>query len=139
MDTNTQADPKTPNLGQRRKLVDTAAALTARVRDKMTYQEIADQQGVTRQSIHKAITDLLPTDTTTAYITNRADILANLQAKLIQSVSDDKLKKLPAGSAILALCQLYDKERLERGQATSISDVDIRAIIASIPQNVDKK
>lgn len=119
--------------------IDTEAAIKLKLDNKLSYQQIAAIQGVSKQAIHQKIKDLLPTDTSRTYQEHRADILASLQAKLIQSIDDEKLKKLPAGSAILALCQLYDKERLERGQATSISDVDIRAIIASIPPNVDTK
>ena len=53
---------------------------------------------------------------------HRADILAAFQQKILKHVDEDRLKKAPAGSLILAACQLYDKERLERGQATQITE-----------------
>ena len=37
----------------------------------------------------------------------------------------DRLKKAPAGSLVLAACQLYDKERLERGQSTANADMRV--------------
>jgi len=46
----------------------------------------------------------------------RADILAVLQQKMLYSLSHKDIKKMPGGSRVLAMCQLYDKERIERGQ-----------------------
>jgi len=57
-----------------------------------------------------------------AYKSHRGDILAGLQHRLLVSVTDEDIKKAPLGSRILAAAQLYDKERLERGQATAIQD-----------------
>lgn len=53
------------------------------------------------------------------YKNTRADILAGLQEKMLVSLTDDDIKKMPGGSRILAACQLYDKERLERDLSTS--------------------
>lgn len=52
------------------------------------------------------------------YKANRADILAGLQHRLLASVTDADIQKSPMGSRVLAAAQLYDKERLERGQST---------------------
>ncbi|OPZ44105.1 MAG: hypothetical protein BWY95_02144 [Bacteroidetes bacterium ADurb.BinA104] len=49
---------------------------------------------------------------------HRAEVLAGLQHKLIQSITADDIKKAPLGSRILAAAQLYDKERLETGKTT---------------------
>ena len=49
---------------------------------------------------------------------HRAEVLAGLQHKLIQSITADDIKKAPLGSRILAAAQLYDKERLETGKST---------------------
>ena len=48
----------------------------------------------------------------------RADIFAGLQHRLLSSVTDADIQKTPVGSRILASAQLYDKERLERGQSS---------------------
>lgn len=50
---------------------------------------------------------------------NRADILAGIQAKLLNSINDEDIKKAPLGTRVLASCQLFDKERLERDLSTS--------------------
>jgi hypothetical protein len=42
-----------------------------------------------------------------------------MQSKLLSSITDAEIKKAPVGSRILAVAQLYDKERLERSLSTS--------------------
>lgn len=50
---------------------------------------------------------------------NRADIFAGLQSRILKTLTDDEIKRIPPGSRMTALGIAYDKERLERGQATS--------------------
>ena len=50
-----------------------------------------------------------------AYINKRAAVLAGMQYRLLSSITSEDIKKAPVGSRILAIAQLYDKERLERG------------------------
>jgi hypothetical protein len=54
-----------------------------------------------------------------AYVSQRASILAGIQEQILQSITRDDIKKAPFGSRILAMCQLYDKERLERNLSTA--------------------
>lgn len=57
---------------------------------------------------------------------NRSDIFAIVQARIINSITDDDIKKAPLGTKTLAVCQLYDKERLERGMgdaSTAINNI----------------
>jgi len=99
--------------------VDVNAALKLKVDNGLSYSQIGAIQGYTKQAIHKAIKPLLPSPATDYYKVNRADILAGLQVKMLAQVDDARLKKAPVGSLVLAACQLYDKERLERGQSTA--------------------
>ena len=62
------------------------------------------------------------------YKDHRADILADLQHRLLASVTDDEIKKAPLGTKVLAACQLVDKERTERG----LSNQNIQLIHADI-------
>ena len=57
-------------------------------------------------------------DQVDGYKRNRADILAGLQHRIISSITDEDIQKAPMGSRVLAAAQLYDKERLERGQGS---------------------
>lgn len=52
------------------------------------------------------------------YIANRAEIFAGLQDRILKTINDDDVKKMPATQRIVASGILYDKERLERGQST---------------------
>ena len=72
------------------------------------------------------------------YKTNRADIFADLQHRLVQSITDDDIQKAPIGTRILAACQIYDKERLERGMSSENIQL-IHADIAKIKGQVKQE
>lgn len=55
----------------------------------------------------------------------RGDILAGLQHRILKSITDEDIKKSPMGSRVLAVAQLYDKERLERGLSTNNIDAHL--------------
>jgi predicted transcriptional regulator len=65
---------------------------------------------------------------------HRAEVLAGLQHRLIQSITSEDIKKAPLGTRVLAAAQLYDKERIERG--LSNGDQPIMVIIRDKPQPV---
>lgn len=109
--------------------LDISKALALKTENGLSYQQIADVTGVPKSTIHAALQDLLPSEDTKTFQDNRAAILSNLQIKLIQQLDDERLKKMPAASAILAMCQLYDKERLEVGKTTS----NIAQVIFQMP------
>lgn len=117
-------------LKDERSKVDVSQAIDLKYNHHLSYAQIAKIQGCTPQAIHNRIKDMLPIPETQVFIDHRGDILANLQMKLLSHVDDERLKKAPAGSLVLAACQLYDKERLERGQSTEITD--IRSLSATI-------
>jgi hypothetical protein len=111
--------------------VDVSQALDLRLNHKLAYSDIAAIQGTSKQAVHRAIKALLPPPDIKTYHDNRADILSGLQVKLLSHVDDARLKKTPVGTLVLAACQLYDKERIERGQLSSITAMvhgDIQAI-----------
>jgi len=49
----------------------------------------------------------------------RADIMAGYGEKILKSINLTDIKKARLGEKTLAFAQLYDKERLERGQSTA--------------------
>lgn len=71
------------------------------------------------------------------YKTNRADILAGLQERLLSSITLEDIQKAPLGSRVLAACQIYDKERLELNKSTSNSAI-IHDSVERINQLRDK-
>ena len=99
--------------------VDVNQAIDLKYNHHLSYKAIAAIQGVTPQAVHGKIKNLLPIPETQVFMDNRADILAHTQLRLLSELDDDRLKKAPVGSLVLAACQLYDKERLERGMSTA--------------------
>ncbi len=85
----------------------------------LTHQDIADITDVNRSTVTRVLQtyniDKIQLDN---YKNHRGDIFAGLQHRLIVSCTDEDIKRAPMGSRILAAAQLYDKERLERGQST---------------------
>jgi len=52
---------------------------------------------------------------------NRADVFAGIGMRMLGSITEAKLKKTSAVQLVTGAAILYDKERLERGQATGIN------------------
>lgn len=98
--------------------VDVSKALDLRVNHNLSYQDIGNLQGVSKQAIHSAIKHLLPDNDTKLYQDNRADILSHIQVKLLRELDSERLKKASAFQLVGAAGLLYDKERIERGQTT---------------------
>jgi len=113
--------------------VDAAGALSLRNNHNLSYSEIAAIQGVSKQAIHKTIKHLPDKSIVDAYKQDRADILAAQQVRLLNSVDDACISKARLSERMIAYAIMFDKERLERGQATSYNMVDIRALVQAIP------
>ena len=105
--------------------VDPSAALKLKIDHHLSYSQIAAIQGVTKQAVHQRIKDLLPIPETRVYQDHRADILANLQLKLLSHLDERRLKKASAYQLVGSAGLLYDKERLERGQSTANHAISI--------------
>ena len=111
--------------------VDPSAALKLKIDHHLSYSQIAAIQGVTKQAIHQRIKNLLPIPETEIYKNHRADILANLQLKLLSHLDEARLKKASAYQLVGSAGLLYDKERIERGLSTanlSVLMADIEAV-----------
>ena len=65
---------------------------------------------------------------------NRSNILSMHQFRLLEQLTPTKLKEMSGLQITTAMCQLYDKERLETGQSTSNTSV-----LATLVQNLHEK
>ena len=124
--------------GKRKSKLDASKMLELKTVNQLSYAEIAAIDGTTPQNIHSKIKDLLPTEATKTYQEHRADILSNLQLKLLSNLDDDRLKKASAFQLVGAAGLLYDKERLERGQSTE-NIAQIHGDIAKIKEAMRNK
>ena len=52
---------------------------------------------------------------------NRADLMAQKQRELLSALDSEAIKRMAPRDVVVSYGILYDKERLERGQATSIT------------------
>jgi len=83
----------------------------------LTIQEIGDMCGCSKANVSERLRAVKADFKGLAVFKDRrGDILALMQQKMLYSLSDKDIKRMPGGSRVLAMCQLYDKERIERGQ-----------------------
>lgn len=93
--------------------------------DHTTVAKILQRYGLEKQNIDH-------------YISQRPQILAGLQEKILQSIDEDDLKKTPAAQRTMMFGILYDKERLETGKSTA-NVQGIYHIISEIERSERKK
>ena len=104
--------------------VDVGKALRLRIQNKMTYDLIAKQFGVSRQAIAKSLKPFLQflenPGQVEAYRENRAEFLDSAEIRLLQQIIDEgKLKAASVNNLAYAIGQLNNIGRLERGQSTT--------------------
>jgi len=86
----------------------------------LSYSEIGNMIGRSKQAVHQRLQPYRNAiDNLPAFKENRADIFAIHQQRLLNSLTDDDIKKMPPGSRMTSFGILYDKERLEKGESTS--------------------
>ena len=86
----------------------------------LSITDIAKHFDCTKQSVSLCLQKYDPNYTVDLqqYKDTRADLFAAKQAQLLFSLTQDDIKSMAPGSRITGAAILYDKERLERGQAT---------------------
>jgi transcriptional regulator with XRE-family HTH domain len=111
-----QAESKSDHVDRK---LDLSKAITYRIKNNMTYEEIGERLGVTKQAVHRALKKLIPRDENQDYKKYRGDILSQAQIPLITAIVDPKrIKKANINNLGYAFTQLYNAERLERGLST---------------------
>lgn len=98
----------------------------------MPVTEIAEKYGVTKGAISKLVSRAKEDKAAMEeYRASKAEVFEHIQGKLLSAVSEDNPKE--AQSLVTSAAILEDKIRLERGQSTVNTTVDIRMLIASLP------
>jgi hypothetical protein len=86
----------------------------------LSYEEIGNMVGRSKQAVHQRLQPYKDAiENLPAFKENRADIFAIHQQRLLNSLTDDDIKRIPPGSRFTGVGILYDKERLERGESTA--------------------
>jgi hypothetical protein len=106
----------------------------------LSYEEIGRIVGCSKPNVwsrlepYRKHIDGLP-----AFKEARADLLAVHQSRLLDSLSDEEIEKMPPGSRVVNFGILYDKERLERGQSTSnVCYADFTRSIQDLDREIQK-
>ena len=113
--------------------IDTTKA-TKMLQGGMSQQEVADIFQVSRQSVSALMARVQAQQVETAqYREHKAQVFETIQSELLSSVRAEDPKS--AQQLVTSAAILEDKIRLERGQATVNTTVDIRMLIASLPDS----
>ena len=122
-----------------RKQFDHARAVQLRIRERLTYDEIAERMDTTRAvvctNIHKFLkylegdSDDVPGNLY-AYQANKPDLLETVEYKLLDTVYDilSTGRTPPLKDVALALKTIHEIRRLEAGQSTSNVSVLLKSI-----------
>jgi len=95
------------------------ATMIAYRRKGLSIEEIGKLVGCSKQNVYNRMKNMLAEiDSLDHFKDNRADTLAYLQTKLLNTLTDSEVKKISPGSRITGAAILYDKERLERGKSS---------------------
>lgn len=116
--------------------MDIKKAIKQRTDQKLTIREIAAIQGVPKSTIHKALQNPETKADLATYKEYRADVFASKQVEVINQLDTEKLQQASALQLITGLGILYDKERLERGQASAI--IDVRAAVFTLDSKLSQ-
>ena len=96
-----------------------------------SYSEIGQILGCTKQNVELRLRPFkAEIEALQSFKEQRADVLAVYQQKLLNSLTDSDIKRMPPGSRLTGFGILYDKERLERGQSTD--NIAVEALIEDL-------
>ena len=109
-------------------------------RKGLSINDIATIVGCSKQNVWERLQTVGYDDVDLDSFNNsRADILAFVQSKLINSLDSDAIKEMQPYQRVVATGILYDKERLERGKSTSnINVVEVTGTIADLQAQASK-
>jgi predicted DNA-binding protein YlxM (UPF0122 family) len=107
--------------------INLSEALKFRYQNKLSYQEIADRYGVTKQAVHaklKKFQDLLmEPDEAEAFRDKEVEIVRNVRFKLLEGMIDpEKIKDASINNLAYAQSQLFRDESVLTGRPTDIYD-----------------
>jgi hypothetical protein len=83
----------------------------------LSLQDIGSIVGLSKQAVGQRLQAAeVEFEGLKVYQDKQPEILEALTQRLVYSLTDDVIKKIPGGTRILNICQLVDKVRLLRGQ-----------------------
>lgn len=98
----------------------------------LTQREIAKQVELSVGRVNAIITEAFTPQEMAQFKDIEANLIAKKRADIIKSIGEQDIEKASLMQKAASYGILYDKQALLEGRATSIMDVDIRHLIASI-------
>ncbi len=98
----------------------------------MTQRDIAKQVDLAPSRVNAIISQSFTPAEMAAFKDIEANLLAKKRYEIIKSIDEHDIKKANLTGKAMAYGVFYDKQALLENRATSISDVDIRHLVASI-------
>lgn len=117
-------NPEHPAIDQKLDKVNLLEALQLRYINKLTYQQIADKFGVTKQAIEQRLSAFKDkfgdSQEIQLYDTNRNSLLTLAEKDLLTTMLDpSKLEKATINNLAYAFQQVFNARRLEEGKSTA--------------------
>jgi DNA-binding transcriptional ArsR family regulator len=110
-----------------------------RLENKLTEEQIAKQLEISRDAVHYHLSRLIDTKALEDFKKNEPDIVAWNKYRLLKNLTDDKLKEAKARDIWVSYGIADDHERLQRGQSTSNTLVDVRMLIGKVEDERHKE
>lgn len=122
--------------------IDLTEAFKLRYKHGLSYQQIADRFGVSKQSVHQRLTsisELLPDrDEIETYRQLKTEMLDALEYKVYRKMlDDDKLKDASFNNLAYGFQNICTQNRLEKGQSTA--NIDIQTVTASLSEIEERR
>ena len=120
--------------------LDVGKALELRLKKHLSYEEIGERLGVTKQAVQKRLSKIVgwldDPEAVAAYDKTRADVLTAVERELIQNLVDPaKLKAASLNNVAYSFQQVNNARRLERGEPT-VNQASL-SVIANIDGDLD--
>jgi predicted DNA-binding protein YlxM (UPF0122 family) len=95
----------------------------------LSYGEIAKLTGCSRQNVQQRLDSVEYNKEDLAnYKKHRADMFAFIQSKMLNSIDNEEIKRMPVAQRVLCTGILYDKEEKEGGKIVeTVNYGDLRA------------
>jgi transcriptional regulator with XRE-family HTH domain len=123
--------PKKPT--NRRAKADKNDVLALATGKPLTQEQIGKLVGLSQNRVSEILQDVKSNDAFKQFQSSKAEVLENLQYKLINLADDDLLKTMLSKRGFTDAAILQDKIQVLRGQASEVTGVQIRVILDNLP------
>jgi predicted transcriptional regulator len=99
----------------------------------LTQKEASNLTDCTQGRISQIISEAKTNPDILLFTQNKDKVFEGVQANIINNINDEDIKKANLQQKIWAVGVLQDKVQVLRGQPDTISEVDLRVLIAKLP------